>query len=84
MFSYDHQRRMRGAALSGVVLALILGFAPQALATDIADIGFVDQSALFLARGLRLDFRALLRGPAGKLDQWRHTRLQRHRRPHSA
>src|SRR6202022_5190374 len=46
MFSYDHKRRMRGAALSGLVLALIVGFAPQVLATDIADIGFVDQSAL--------------------------------------
>ena len=46
MFSYDRKRRMRGAALAGLVLALILGFAPQVLATDIADIGFVDQSAL--------------------------------------
>jgi len=46
MFSYDHKRRLRGAALFSLILALILGFTPQVLATDIADIGFVDQSAL--------------------------------------
>jgi outer membrane protein len=76
MFSYDHKRRMRGAALSGLVLALILGFAPQVLATDIADIGFVDQSALgqlgpFVAaqqqfaqfqRGLGAQYQAAIKG----------------------
>jgi outer membrane protein len=46
MFSYGHKRRLRGAALFSLILALILWFTPQVLAIDIADIGFVDQAAL--------------------------------------
>ncbi len=37
---------VHGATFAALVLVLILGFTPQVLATDIADIGFVDQSAL--------------------------------------
>jgi outer membrane protein len=35
-----------GAVAAGLVLALFMALAPQALATDIVDIGFVDQQAL--------------------------------------
>lgn len=56
MFTFDRKkssaagagsrRGMRAVALWGLTLALLLSLTPQVLATDIADIGFVDQSAL--------------------------------------
>ncbi len=39
-------RNPRAAMLAAIVVAALLCFAPQALATDITDIGFVDQAAL--------------------------------------
>ncbi len=39
-------RFYRTPIVAGIVIALVLCFAPQVLATDISDIGFVDQSAL--------------------------------------
>lgn len=95
MFSFDRQEsiahsarnkrtRLRGAALSALVLALFLSFTPQVLATDISDIGFVDQSALgqlgpFVAaqsefaqyqRGLAAQFQAAVKGK-GPAEQQR-------------
>ena len=77
-------RRLHRATLTGLILALVLGFAPQALATDIADIGFVDQAALgqlgpFVAaqqqfaqyqRGLGTQFQAAIKGKS-QADQQR-------------
>ncbi|HXW50965.1 MAG TPA: OmpH family outer membrane protein [Candidatus Acidoferrales bacterium] len=39
-------RFSRTPAIAGLVVAFLLCFAPQVLATDISDIGYVDQSAL--------------------------------------
>ena len=39
-------RSYRAPIVVGMVLAFLVCFAPQVLATDISDIGFVDQSAL--------------------------------------
>ena len=76
--------RVHGALLAALVLALVLAFTPQVLATDIADIGFVDQAALgqlgpFAAaqqqfaqfqRGLGDQFRAAVKGKS-QADQQR-------------
>jgi Skp family chaperone for outer membrane proteins len=84
MVPFDHKRRVRGAALCGLVLALIVGFAPQVLATDISDIGFVDQSAIgqlgpfvsaqqqfaLFQRDLGVQFQAAIKGK-GPADQQR-------------
>jgi Skp family chaperone for outer membrane proteins len=74
----------RTPALAALVLMLILGFTPQVLATDISDIGLVDQSALgqlgpFVAaqqefaqfqRGLAAQFQAATKGKS-QADQQR-------------
>ena len=66
----------RTPGVAAIVLALFLCFTPQVLATDISDIGFVDQSALgqlgpFVAaqqefaqyqRGLAQQFQAAIKG----------------------
>lgn len=66
----------RAPALAALTLALILSFAPEVLATDISDIGFVDQAALgqlapFVSaqqefaqyqRGLASQFQAAIKG----------------------
>lgn len=78
------ERGMHAASLAALVLALCLGFTPQVLATDIADIGFVDQAALgqlgpFVAaqqqfaqyqRGLGAQFQAAIKGKS-QTDQQR-------------
>jgi Skp family chaperone for outer membrane proteins len=74
----------RAAALASLTLALCLCFTPQVLATDVADIGFVDQAALgqlapFAAaqqefaqfqRGLSAQFQAAIKGKS-QTDQQR-------------
>jgi outer membrane protein len=66
----------RTPRVAGIVLALLVCLGPQALATDISDIGFVDQAALgqlapFVAaqqqfaqyqRGLAAQFQAAIKG----------------------
>src|ERR1700736_2826875 len=78
------KRGMHAASLAALVLALCLGFTPQVLATDIADIGFVDQAALgqlgpFVAaqqqfaqfqRGLGAQYQAAIKGKS-QADQAR-------------
>jgi outer membrane protein len=73
----------RAPIVMGTVLALLVGFAPQVLATDISAIGFVDQSALgqlqpFVAaqqefaqyqRGLASQFQAAIKGKSPAQQQ---------------
>lgn len=73
----------RTPGIAAIVLALFLCFTPQVLATDIADIGFVDQSALgqlapFVAaqqqfaqyqRGLAQQFQAAIKGKSSAQQQ---------------
>ncbi len=74
----------RSSAIAALIVALILSFTPQVLATDISDIGFVDQAALgqlgpFVAaqqefsqyqRGLAAQFQAAIKGKS-QSDQQR-------------
>jgi outer membrane protein len=73
----------RTSLVAGIVVALVLCFAPQVLATDISDIGFVDQSALgqlgpFVAaqqqfaqfqQGLAQQFQAAIKGKSPAQQQ---------------
>jgi outer membrane protein len=76
--------RSHTPTIAALVLVFILGFTPQVLATDIADIGFVDQSAIgqlgpFVAaqqqfaqyqRSLGVQFQAAIKGKS-QADQQR-------------
>jgi outer membrane protein len=76
--------RMRAAVGSALVLGLILAFTPAVLATDIADVGFVDQASIgqlgpFAAaqqqyaefqRGLAAQFQSQIKGKSA-VDQQR-------------
>ncbi len=76
--------RSHTPTIAALVLVFILGFSPQVLATDIADIGFVDQSAIgqlgpFVAaqqqfaqfqRALGVQFQAAIKGKS-QADQQR-------------
>lgn len=80
MFRHDKQR---WPIMAGLVAALILSVTPQVLATDISDIGFVDQAALgqlgpFQAaqaqfaqyqRGLSGQFQAAIKGKSQAQQQ---------------
>lgn len=71
-----HAAHLRTVAVSALVLGLILAFTPAVLATDIADVGFVDQASIgqlgpFVAaqqqyadfqRGLAAQFQSQIKG----------------------
>ena len=71
-----HVAHLRTVAVSALVLGLILAFTPAVLATDIADVGFVDQASIgqlgpFVAaqqqyadfqRGLAAQFQSQIKG----------------------